>query len=100
MKTKKPDALQKPSGLTAEAVVPNVIIMTDAILEEQTAADKAHRAAQTSNVIATFRSQSGDNLSDDDINLLFDACFEAYQKTPRARLFEASGERSTWNVKP
>jgi hypothetical protein len=65
----------------AEAVVPNVVIMSDAILEEQTAADKEKRSAQTSNVIAIFRSKSKGNLSDNDINFLFDACFEAYQKT-------------------
>jgi hypothetical protein len=40
MKTHNHDAVQKPSGLHAEAVVPNVAIVTDAILEEQTAADK------------------------------------------------------------
>jgi hypothetical protein len=68
MKTKKPDLLQKPSGLTAESVVPNVIIVIDAILEEQTAANKEQRPAQTSNVIAIFRGKSKDNLSDNDIN--------------------------------
>ena len=64
----------------AEAVVPNVVIMSDAILEEQTAADKEQRSAQTSNVIAIFRSKSKDNLSDNDINFLFDACFEVYSE--------------------
>jgi hypothetical protein len=80
MKTHNPDALQKPSGLTAEAVVPNVAIMTDAILEEQAAADREQRPAQTSNVIATFRSKAKDNLSDNEINFLFDACFEVYSE--------------------
>ena len=84
----------------AEAVVPNVVIMSDAILEEQTAADKEQRSAQTSNVIAIFRSKSKDNLSDNDINFLFDACFEAYQKTPRTRIFETPGGQSPWNAKP
>ena len=84
----------------AEAVVPNVVIMSDAILEEQTAADKEQRSAQTSNVIAIFRSKSKDNLSDNNINFLFDACFEAYQKTPRTRFFETPGAQSPWNAKP
>jgi hypothetical protein len=97
MKTK---GLQKLGGIMAEAVVPNVVIMSDAILEEQTAADKEQRSAQTSNVIAIFRSKSKDNLSDNDINFLFDACFEAYQKTPRTRFLETPGAQSPWNAKP
>jgi hypothetical protein len=100
MKTKKTKGLQKLGGIMAEAVVPNVVIMSDAILEEQTAADKEQRSAQTSNVIAIFRSKSKDNLSDNDINFLFDACFEAYQKTPRTRIFETPGAQSPWNAKP
>ena len=100
MKTKKTKGLQKLGGIMAEAVVPNVVIMSDAILEEQTAADKEQRSAQTSNVIAIFRSKSKDNLSDNDINFLFDACFEAYQKTSRTRIFETPGAQSPWNAKP
>ena len=80
MKTKRTEGLQKLGGIMAEAVVPNVVIMSDAILEEQTAADKEQRSAQTSNVIAIFRSKSKDNLSDNDINFLFDACFEPTRK--------------------
>ena len=97
MKTK---GLQKLGGIMAEAVVPNVVIMSDAILEEQTAADKEQRSARTSNVITIFRSKSKDNLSDKDVNFLFDACFEAYQKAPRTRFFETPGAQSPWNAKP
>ena len=79
MKTK---GLQKLDGIIAEAIVPNVVIMTDAILEELESAESENRNPRASNVIAVYKTRSKDNLSKKQINGLFDVCLEACQEMP------------------
>ena len=62
--------------------------MSDAILDELKAAETEDRDPRTSNVIAVYKTRSKDNLSDKQINDLFDVCFEAYQEITRARISE------------
>ena len=100
MKTTKNKGLQKLGGLIAEAVVPNVVIMSDAILDELKAAEFEDRDPRTSNVIAVYKTRSKDNLSDKQINDLFDVCFEAYHEITRARISEKPGAQPPLQFKP
>ena len=97
MKTK---GLKKLGGIISEAIVPNVVIMTDAILEELKAAETQNRDPRTSNVIAIYKTRSKDDLSDKQISDLFSVCFRTYQEITRARIFETPGPQPPSQFKP
>jgi hypothetical protein len=97
MKTK---GLQKLDGIISEAIVPNVVIMTDAILEELEAAETENRDPRTSNVIAIYKTRSKDNLSDKQISDLFAVCFKTYQEITRARFLKRQVHNTPSQFKP